>query len=212
MDFFDCNNYRSISLTLNISKLLEKLIHTCLYSFLESHKVIYNCKFGFRFNHSATHALIDITEKIRSALDKGTFDLQKAFYTVNHSILLNKREYYGWDVPKMWLESFLIGRHTAYKHKRQKFLPAVNYTGVPQGSVLGPQLLLIYINNLRKAIQHSSVQHFTDDTNLLFSGKSLKKISKYINHDLKHLCQWLRSNKISLNASKTEIFILKTKT
>ena len=111
----------------------------------------------------------------------------------------------------MWFESFLIGRHIVYKYKRQKFLPAVNYTGVPKGSVLGPQLLLLCINNLRKAIQHSSVQNFTDDTNLLFTSKSLKKVSKYINHDLKHLCQWLQNNKISLNASKTEIFILKTK-
>ena len=217
-DYFDCNNYRPISLTSNISKLLKKLIRTRLYLFLESNKVICNCQFGFRDNHSTTHALIDITEKIRSALNKGIFacgvyvDLQKAFDTVNHSILMNKLEYYGIrGVPKMWLESFLIGRHqfTHTKNKNSCKLPITH--GVPQGSALGLLLFLLYINDLRKAIQHSSVRHFADDTNLLYTSKYLKKINKHINHDIKHLCQWLRSNKIFLNASKTEIIIFKTK-
>ena len=166
--------------------------------------MIYNRQFGFRNNHSTTHALIDITEKIRSALDKGIFacgvyiDLQKAFDTVNHSILMDKLEYYGIrGVPKMWLESFLIGRHqfTHIKDKSSTKLPVTH--GVPQGSVLGPLLFLLYINDLHKAIQHSSVHHFADDTNLLYTNNSLKKINKHINHDIKHLCQWLRSNKIS---------------
>ena len=87
--YLECNNYRAISLTSNISKLLEKLIYTRLYSFLKCGKVIYNRQYGFRNNHSTTHALIDITETIRSALGKGIFDcgvytdLQKASDTVN---------------------------------------------------------------------------------------------------------------------------------
>ena len=182
-DYLDCN-YQPISLTSNISKLLERLIHTRLYSFLESNKVIYNRQFGFRNNHSTTHALIDITEKIRSALDKGIFacgvyiDLQKAFDTVNHSILMDKLEYYGIrGVPKMWLESFLIGRHqfTHIKDRSSSKLPITHR--VPQGSVLGPLLFLLYINDLHKAIQHSSVHHFADDTNLLYTNNSLKKIN-----------------------------------
>ena len=180
--------------------------------------MIYNRQFGLRNNHSTTHVLIDVTEKIRSALDKIIFacgvyiDLQKAFDTVNHSILMNKREYYGIRVaPKMWLESFLIGRHqfTHIKDRSSSKLPITH--GVPQGPVLGPVLYLLHINDLHKAIQNSSVHHFADDTNLLCTNNSLKKTNKHINHDIRHLCQWLRSNKISLNASKTEIIIFKTK-
>ena len=76
---------------------------------------------------------------------------------------------------------------------------------VPQGSVLGPLLFLIYINDLNNAIKYCRVQHIADNTNLLISSTSPKQIQKYINLDLKNLCKWLRANKISLNTSKTEL-------
>ena len=86
--------------------------------------------------------------------------------------------------------------------------------GVPQGLVLGPLLFLLYINDLNEAISHSIIHHSADDTNILFSHKCLKKIDKYINHDLSQIVQWLRGNIISRNASKAEIilFLPKIKT
>ena len=82
---------------------------------------------------------------------------------------------------------------------------------VPQGSVLGLLLFLIYINDLNKAIKFSTAHHFADDTNLILSDKTLRKINKHINHDLKLLNTWLRTNRISLNANKTETILLRPK-
>ena len=110
-----------------------------------------------------------------------------------------------------WFKTYLRGQqqHTTVTSVSSKNA-YINY-GVPQRSVLGPLLFLIYINDLNKAIKYSDVHHFADDTNVLVSDKSLKKINKHINHDLKLLNIWLRANKISLNASKTEIVLFRPK-
>ena len=210
------SNYRPISLLSNINKIFEKLVHARLYSFLELHNCIFELQFGFRSEHSTNHALLSLTETIRNALDNSNFaggifvDLQKAFDTVDHEILLKKLEHYGVKgVANKWFKSYLTNRqqYVSINGFDSKNLPM--NIGVPQGSVLGPLLFLIYINDLHKAIRYSIVHHFADDTNLLYINKNLKKLERKMNKDLFSLCTWLRANKISLNASKTELIIFR---
>ena len=208
------SNYRPISLLSNINKILEKLMFKRVYEFLENNKCIYKLQFGFRTKHSTNHTLVNITETIREALDSkriagGVFvDLQKAFDTVNHEILLQKLNHYGIrGIVNDWFVSYLsdrtqyvslLGYQSTVLHIRH---------GVPQGSVLGPLLFLIYLNDLHKAIKHSKVYHFADDTNLLNISDSPSKLQKQLNIDLKLLYKWLLANKISLNCAKTEFII-----
>ena len=215
-DLLIASNYRPISLLSNINKIFEKLVYSRLYSFLTLHNCIYELQFGFRSKHSTNHALLSITEKVREALDDSNYacgifiDLQKAFDTVDHQILLKKLDHYGVrGLSNKWFKSYLTNR--------QQFVSINGFNsnnktmdyGVPQGSVLGPLLFLIYINDLHKSIKFCTTHHFADDTNLLYVGKSLKQIQKYVNFDLKFLCQWLKANKISLNASKTELLVFR---
>ena len=211
-----CNNFRPISLLSNINKIYEKLIYTRLYKFLDTHNCIYNLQFGFREKHSTNHALFSITEKIREGLDNNNFacgifiDLQKAFDTVNHDILLQKLNHYGIrGVANTWFKSYLSNRTQFVSINGFESNTKNVGVGVPQGSVLGPLLFLIYINDLNVAINFSTVHHFADDTNLLIIGKSLKSIKKRANIDLKLLYNWLKANKISLNSSKTEAILFR---
>ena len=153
---------------------------------------------------------------VREALDKSNFacgifiDLQKAFDTVDHQILLKKLENYGIrGLANNWFKSYLTNRQQYVSINGFNSSSKIMHYGVPQGSVLGPLLFLIYINDLHKSIKFCTTHHFADDTNLLYVGKSLKKIQKYVNFDLKFLCNWLKANKISLNASKTELIIFR---
>ncbi|MCH2405870.1 MAG: reverse transcriptase family protein, partial [Nitrosopumilus sp.] len=211
-----CSNYRPISLLSNFKKIFEKLMHKRLYDFLEKQNSIFVKQFGFRKKHSTTHALTDLTEHIRQALDDNKFaagifiDLQKAFDTVDHKILLKKLDHYGVrGIANNWFQSYLSNR--------KQFVSIANTNsnivnmefGVPQGSVLGPLLFLIYINDLHSAIKYCTTRHFADDTNLLNVNDSLKQMRKHLNLDLRNLCNWLKANKISLNCSKTELIIFR---
>ena len=151
------SNYHPISLLSNVEKILEKLVYKRLYTFLNSNNIIYNLQFGFRQQYSTSHALVNITENIRKALDGniggnigcGIFvDLQKAFDTVDHQILLTKLNHYGIrGVSNDWFKSYLFNRNQyASINGFKSGLAAIN-CGVPQRSVL-PLLFLLYINDL----------------------------------------------------------------
>jgi len=170
----DFNNYRPISLLSNLDKVLEKLIYKCVYGFLSDHKILFTNQFGFRRGHSTVHTLLNMCQQVADALDEhklacGVFvDLQKAFDTVDHDILLAKLYHYGirGKVHSLF-RSYLTGRRQFVSILGKKSSESFMLHGVPQGSVLGPLLFLIYVNDLHCAIKFSIINHFADDTNIL---------------------------------------------
>ena len=165
-----------------------------MYNFLSIHNCIYDLQFGFRNKHSTNHALLSLTEDIRNALDNNYFaigvfiDLQKAFDTVDHEILLHKLNYYGIrGIANSWFKTYLSDRRQYVSINGVDSNEVTMQFGVPQGSVLGPLLFLIYINDLNTAIKYCTTRHFADDTNLLIKNKSLKQLKKHLNLDLRYV-------------------------
>ena len=180
-DKLEVNNYKPISLIPNISKIIEKLIHRRLNSFLEQNNNFYPSQCGFRDRHSTSDTLIEITDKIMKACDQSLFacgvylNLKKAFDTVNHNIILSKLHHYGIrGKANDWFKSFLVNRNQYPSINDAKSTSEKVMCGVLQGSVLGSLLFIIFINDLHVSIKNSKVHLFADDTNLLLINKSLK--------------------------------------
>ena len=208
------NNYRPISLLSIFNRILERLMYKRLINFIDKYNILFNKQFGFRSGHSTDHAILCILDKIQSAVESGLFscgvflDLSKAFDTVNHSILLDKLEHYGIrGIAKEWFSSYL--------RNRKQFV-SINNTcsdylditcGVPQGSVLGPLLFLIYINDFQRCSSKLDFHLFADDSNLFYASKSLSGIESIINAELVHVKTWLTANKLSLNIAKSNFVI-----
>ena len=208
----DFSNYHPISLLSNIENFLERLMYNSMYKFFSDNNLLYSLQFGFRQKYSIVHALISLTENIRKNIVEGNIgcdifvDLQKEFNTVEHDILLSKLEHYGiHGLANEWFKSYLSNRKQYVSINGYESNLADVKFDVPQGSVLGPLLFLIYINDLNQAFKFCKVHHFADDANLIHFSKSVYRLNKYVNFDLKNLTYWLNANRISLNVKKTEL-------
>ena len=155
-----------------------------------------------------------MTETIKETIDKSMFgcrvfiDLQKAFDTVNHSILLKKLEHYGIrGVGLDWFSSYLSNRkqYVSVNSTTSDYLDIIY--GVPQRPVLGPLLFLIYINDLPSISKVLSFYLFADDTNIYFSSHDLFSLQKIMNRELKKVKKWLDANQLGLNVDKTDFAI-----
>ena len=210
----ELNNYRPISLLSVFDKIIEKLMHKRLYNFFESHNILFDNQFGFRKNNSTSYALIQITERIKESIDKkkygcGIFiDLRKAFDTVNHEILLNKLDHYGIrGTALQWFHSYLSNRKQFVFHNGESSKLQFINCGVPQGSVLGPLLFLLYINDLPNISNILQFYLFADDTNIYYEADTLDNLELTINRELKKLHTWLIVNRLSLNIDKTNFVV-----
>ena len=212
----DPNNYRPISILPFIGKIIEYFVSLQLTDYMEDNRLFTRHQFGFRKNHSTNYLMFDLLDEIYKSKSKGWkpgiifLDIKKAFDTVNHSILLKKLAYYGiGGVVLRWFENFLSERYQCTRLNGCLSAFLLVESGVPQGSVLGPILFSIYINDINFACNLSKPYLFADDGALLFENSCRKS---YINMkiELLTIIKWLSVNKLSFNSEKTEFMIFDT--
>ena len=203
-------NYRPITVLPFFSKIFEKIVSIYMIDFLEDNNLFYDNQFGFRKFHGTNHAIITLVEKVSKALDTGKFvigvflDLKKAFDTVNHDILMKKLECYGIRGKLFnWLKSYLENRNQYVHYNGYDSDKKVVTHGVPQGSILGPLLFILYINDFSRSSDLLFSILFADDTSVFIEGTNYDQVIDIVNNELERINIWLKANKLTVNIKKT---------
>ena len=205
-------NYRPVSILNSVSKLFEKLIQKQLNPFFDDKLSEYLC--GYRKGNSTQYALLNLIESWKKYRDNHGYsaavlmDLSKAFDTINHDLLLAKLHAYGVSKNALKLMmSYLRNRYQRTKVNGEYSSWEELLTGVPQGSVLGPLLFNIYLNDLLYAVENAEICNFADDTTPHSSGYDLKEVMIDVEHDCSLLVEWFRDNYLTLNADKCHLLV-----
>ena len=208
----DPSNYRPIALLSTFSKIYEKVIYSRMIDFIKKHDILYSYQYGFRANHSTELALIKLLDTITANWDAGKYacsviiDLQKAFDSIDVDILLTKLQWYGFrGLAHKFLYSYLKSRSqfVSLSSTQSSILPTSH--GVPQGSILGPLLFLLYINDISKPLQEAEPVLFADDATATYSATSPSALVETVNSSLTNLNVWLTANKLTLNLNKSHV-------
>ena len=219
------DNYRQISLLPDLSKVFERAAFNQLYDYMQRNKLLYANQYGFCKLHSTELASVELVDRIRLDIESGKIplsvflDLSKAFYTLDHSILLQKLKSYGVSGTSLqWFTSYLVNRQQLVDVAGTHSTLINLTTGVPQGSILGPLLFIIYMSDIYEASKSFHAILYADDTSLYSSlgsfnvnltGNNSDKhtLSIKINNELSNIQEWLNVNKLSLNVNKTKYMI-----
>ena len=214
----DMNNYRPISILSVAAKIVEKLAFDQLYTYVDQKGILSRFQCGFRPKHSTNTALFNVTEDWLEFLDKGyfvgvvTLDLQKAFDTVDHSILLCKLRLIGADDLSMkWFSSYLTNRMQYTCVNGAESSSQRMHCGISQGSNLGPLLFIIYINDLSSCLRNCKTSLYADDTCLYYASPNPHTLTESLNTDLLSIEAWLKRNRLALNVKKCEFLLIGTK-
>ena len=210
-------NYRPVSLLPALSKIFEKIMFNKVMGFLNSNNSLYKHKYGFRAKHSTIHPILHLINQCADADQKTPkehtisifCDLSKAFDVIDHKILLQKMHFYGFrGIVYNWFENYLTGRRQYVEIEESRSNIYQIECGVPQGSILGPLLCLIYVNDIAMSTT-ANILSFADDTSLYLSNSDERELYVSTNSAIKSLYEWFCANKLALNASKTKYIILR---
>ena len=209
------SNFRPISILPCVSKILERVVQRQIIAFLHENNLLSPAQSGFRPRHSTMSTLIKVTDDWLHAMDKkectGTIfvDLKKAFDTVDWDILIGKINKLGiTGLPSLWIKSYLSDRVSRTLVNNELSAESVITCGVPQGSLLGPLLFIIYINDLVDSVKTCKIQLYADDTVLYFSHRSSHIIQQTLQTELENVNKWMSRNKLTVNCQKTVCMLL----
>lgn len=208
------DNYRPVSLLSAISKLFEKVVYNQLYEYFQRYKLFYTSQYGFRKRHSTEYATLELLDKLLHDIDdrNATFavymDLSKAFDTLNHNILLEKLHRYGiHDSELSWFSNYLCNRTQYVEIEGYQSETLLIKTGVPQGSILGPLLFLIYMNDAPNSAPLLRFILYADDTTAMCPIRLSGAANLEISRELSKISDWLAVNQLSLNIDKTKYML-----